>query len=387
MTTPNYPIIRVDEVLPWWMFTRRPAPTPSAALVLIRNGQPDIALTVGTQSTLSWREWSRYQSMVWVDVSERLFQFECSLPTKSLGLDFQATASVTYKVNDPIAIVRWMIPNPRAEIETQATQRMHEISRKYTMFECATAEEEMRDAILNDLASGDVVVTRCIITLDVEQEERAYARKERAAERNYLYSVKNAAYRKDVDPRDTELDQSMIAFYNKLAQPGYAQFLLLHLAGNRDQVQLILAALNQQRQLDRDHWLKMLDLLRQNDALEPSDWAILRKTVIERLVEAAHNDTTNSSTPPLNAASVGGGSAPSSGTPLGGSGGSPLSGGPTPVKPVGSGPAGGGPTAANPTISGSVQSGASPAAHPAQSPPDKQRVVGAPNHSSTLPSS
>jgi hypothetical protein len=395
MTTPSFnPIIRVDEVLPWWMFSRRPVPTLNTALVLIRNGQPEIALTAGGQSTLSWREWSRYESMVWVDISERLLQFECQLPTKSFGLDFQASASITYKVNDPLEIVRWRITNPRAEIETQATQRMHEISRQHTMFECAAAEKEMRDAILKDLTSGDVVVTRCIITLDVEQEEREYARKERAAERNYLYSVQNAAYRKKVDPLDAELNQNMVAFYNNLAQPGYAQFLLLHLASNRDQVQLVLEELNKQRQMDRDHWLKMLETLRQNGALEPSDWATLRKAVIERLVELAPNNTINSSTPLPNAASVGGGSSPKPSTPpSGGSGGPSPSAGPTPAKPVQSGPSGGGPTAANPTIKGSVKSGAASAtqpanvvAQPAQSPSAKERAVGDPNSSATPPS-
>jgi hypothetical protein len=333
MTTSSFnPIIRVDEVLPWWMFPRRPAPTPNAALVLMRQGYPDQALTVGGKTNLSWREWMGYQSMVWVDISERLLQLECPLPTKSLGLDFHAAVTIKYKVNKPLEIVRWRNTNPRAEIETQVMQRMHEISRRYTMFECAAAEKEMRNSILGDLASGDVVVTRCIITLDVEHEERDYARKERAAERNYLYSLKNAAYRKDVDPLDTELDQRMIAFYNKLAQPGYAQFLLLHLASNRDQVQLILAALNEQRQLERDHWLKMLEILRQNGALEPSDWESLRTTVIARLTEADHNATVaagsgNGSVPPLSAASVAGGGAlpPGSGLSGGAPGGGPAS--------------------------------------------------------------
>ena len=376
MTTPRtYPIIRVEQLPPWWTFPPRPVPTPSTALVLIRNRQPDIALTVGSRSTLSWREWSQYQSIVWVDTSERLLQFDCQLPTKSLGLDFLARASITYMVNNPVEVVRWLITNPRAQIETQATQLMQEISRQHTMFECAAAEQAMRDAILNALGSGDVVVTRCTITLDVEQEERDFARRTRAAERNYLQSIQHASYRQAVDPLHAALDQNMITFYNNMSQPGYAQFLLLHLANNRDQVQAVLEELNKQREQDRAHWLKMLDTLRQNDALEPDDWETLRKVVIERLVEAPYSGATNGSAPTLNAASVGG-----SNPPPGGPNRSP-NGGPAPANPDGGTSSAGNPTAAHSTISGVAQSSASsrlasPVEQPAQSPPLEEREVG-----------
>jgi hypothetical protein len=162
---------------------------------------------------------------------------------------------------------------------------MRKASRKHPIVAIGAAEESIQQALSTQLQIAGIGITRCFVTLDAGDEERDHARKVRALERKYLYSLQDAAYTKQINEVDSDIGQHMTTFYNNLSQPGYAQFLLLHLSRNREQIQEILEALNRQRKHERDHWIHMLDVLRDNGALEPFNLETLRKSVIERLAE------------------------------------------------------------------------------------------------------
>ena len=55
---------------------------------------------------------------------------------------------------------------------------------------------------------------------------------------------------------------------------------------NSADIQAVLQGLNQQNQLDRDHWLKMFNLLREADGVEGFQLEELRKTVLKQHAES-----------------------------------------------------------------------------------------------------
>src|SRR5262245_22404911 len=182
-TSSSHPIVRKEELPPWWMFWKRPALIRNMAMVLVRNGQPEKALLDTDQSQWSQLTWSRYESIYWVDMSGRSFLLEATLPTRQPGLDFQATVYIPYKVDDPLVILNSRVIHPQAAIEEQATAIMREASRKHLIVEIGAAEKSIQQALSTDIQIAGIAITRCFVTLDAGEEERDHARKVRALER------------------------------------------------------------------------------------------------------------------------------------------------------------------------------------------------------------
>ncbi len=347
MTTSSYnPILGREDLPPWWMFWLRPQLKPGLAMVLIQNRIPAIALTENDRAKLSLFEWRSYQSAYWVDMAEQTFTFQCRLPSKTPGVDFQAEAHVTYQVNKPIEIVRQKITNARAVIEPRLVKMLRVVAREFEADQCMAAEARIYDEAKSILTKtyvgqGNIEIIDYFVTLDLEEEERNHARRMRALTRNYDHSKQLGDYQEVTDNQQKGLFQSQVHFYNQLIQAGHDQLLLLYLASNRADIQPILEALNKQRQQERDHWLKMFHELRAIDALETHDLDILRAKVLAKLTEtkspanaiaapvngAPKNDTPtsdsgstavgNGATPPVQSTAAGSGAPPTQSTAAG----------------------------------------------------------------------
>jgi hypothetical protein len=119
----------------------------------------------------------------------------------------------------------------------------------------------------------------------MEEDERAHIRRLRALRRNHEYSMQFAEFRDQGSNTDMKHARQHIHFYNELVNSGYGQLLLLHLCNNHEQIQPVLQGLNQQMQLDREHWLKMFSLLREADGLEGIQLEELPEQVLKHLTE------------------------------------------------------------------------------------------------------
>jgi hypothetical protein len=208
------------------------------------------------------------------------------------------------------------------------------------------------------------------VTLDVEEDERNHARTLRAADRHYAHSLRHVTYRAHMDELEVPLPRKQIEFYPEIAKTGDLHILWLYLTTNRDDIQTVLTGFNEQRQLDREHWLRVLKELRTDGGIEALHLDHLRTSVLDRLAEVERQSGSV-------AALSSGGMAASAG------GGGPSSPGST---PLGSGPAGGPvhspasnaatpATAVTPVTTQSANTAAQPAAQPA---PLKERAVGDP---------
>jgi hypothetical protein len=287
MTEPSVfnPIVRREEIQGWNPFAARPRPEPGMAVVLIRNGQPALALTADDQLTWSRVAWSNYQWAFWVDTGEQAYTLQCALPSQEQGLDFQAVAHITYKVNDPLMVIRRRITDARAFVEPVFIRLLRRVTRQFTLGQCSAAEQAIARMVKANLRQGIIAITRCITTLDLEEDERNHARTMRASERHYLHSHQSITYSQQIDDLEVPLSQKQIDFYKQIATSDASQILWLYLANHRDEIHTVLRALYEQRQLEREHWLRMLKELRDADGVEPQHLEHLRKSVLERLAE------------------------------------------------------------------------------------------------------
>ncbi|MEO7908028.1 MAG: hypothetical protein ABIV47_00125 [Roseiflexaceae bacterium] len=372
MTTSSFnPILRHEAIVSWNPFVPHPQPEPGVAIVLVHKGQPSLTLLPDDPLTRSMLKWRQYKWAFWIDTSEQNFLLQCRLPSKDPGLDFQASAYITYKVTDPVAILRRRISNARAIVEPPLLRLLRRESRQYTLDQCPKAEQTIRTVVKTQLRQGDIAITRCIVTLDVEEEERAHARTLRAADRHYAHSLRHVTYRSHLDELEVPLARKQIEFYREIAKTGDLQILWLYLTTNRDDIQTVLKGFNEQRQLDREHWLHVLKELRTDGGIEALHLDHLRTSVLDRLAEIERQSNTPA------ALSSGNSSTNASGGPLSPGG-----------SPAGSGPAGGpmtnlsssaiAPTAVSPP------SATQPASTAAQLPL-KERAVGDPNNPTMIP--
>jgi hypothetical protein len=286
MTTTFNPIMGRVEIAAWNPLAVRPEPQPGVAVVLVRDGRPAHVIKPEDTHMSRGLRWSNYQAAYYVDISEHSLTFRCSLPCALPEHHFEAEVCVAYWASDPRMIVQRRITDAQAIVEPDVTRRMRAISRAYGLHECADAEDALQYELLKKQFLPEFTLTRVMVDLRMEEDERSHARRLRALERNHQYTMKHVEYRKDVSVSDIEHARLHLKFYNELLQSGYGQLLLLHMVNNGGEVQTVLQGLNQQLQLDRDHWLKMFNLLRDTDGVEGFQLEDLRNTVLKQLAES-----------------------------------------------------------------------------------------------------
>jgi hypothetical protein len=286
MTSTFNPIIGRVEIAAWNPLAPRPEPEPGIAVVLVRDGRPTHVLNPDDIQASRGIRWSNYQAAYYVDISEHVLTFRCSLPCALPEHHFDAEVYVACWVSDPRMVVQRKIADARAIVEPDVVRRMRAISRDYGLHECADAEDAIQFELLKKQFLPEFTLTRVMVDLHMEEDERSHARRLRALDRNHQYAMRIAKWRQEGTIVDIEHARLQLQFFNELLQSGPGQLLLLHLANNSADIQTVLQGLNQQNQLDRDHWLKMFNLLREADGVEGLQLEELRKTVLKQLAES-----------------------------------------------------------------------------------------------------
>lgn len=86
---------------------------------------------------------------------------------------------------------------------------------------------------------------------------------------------------------DLKLMQQKTTFYSSMLQSGNLQMLALHLAQNPGDVEAILQALNQQKQIEREYQIKVLQTLLEADVIEGSQLTEVGQRVLKELMGTA----------------------------------------------------------------------------------------------------
>jgi hypothetical protein len=225
--------------------------------------------------------WWRYHLAYRADVGTRTFSFPCTLPSKRPALDFQAEAHVTYRVTNPKAIIQRMITDAGAVLEPLLIKLMRAESRKYELKECDIAEKQLSEAIKNYRRLDNFEITNFVVALSVDEDEREHVRRMRVLEREHEFDVQNVRYRKVAEEEHAQLRKKLIERYGQLTAMDLEQ-LLLDLAERPDELRSGLEILNQHFSSERQHWVTMLNLLREANAIEPQHFKDLRDYILKR---------------------------------------------------------------------------------------------------------
>ncbi|MFB2891602.1 hypothetical protein ACE1CI_01530 [Aerosakkonemataceae cyanobacterium BLCC-F50] len=297
------PILTKEELGRWRIFQQRPVPEPGTALVFFGEGQTLVSIIQG-QKGLTGGEmfWGKYNLLYKVDMSEHPLSFRCDLPCKTDAFDFHAEVKFNCLVHDPEMIVRRNVTDVRKILEPLIIEVMRNMSREYEVEQSGIAEREIGDRVKKEVYDVGFQLNRFTLTLSLEQETRDRIReKKRIQETTELEKIniqgmlelekekqKLAMQREQFEIERMKLK---IDFYGPIIQAGNWQLLTMQLIQRPEDVAVIAEAINQQKQIERDHQIKMLKMLLDADALEGSQIGEVGKRLLQGLIGLTEQST------------------------------------------------------------------------------------------------
>jgi D-ribose pyranose/furanose isomerase RbsD len=340
------PILSKEEIGGWRIFQKRPIPDPGTALVLSGEGQPLLTIKQGNNGITSGEiRWGKYNSIYKIDVTDFPLNFQCILPCATDAFDFKAEVKFTCSVKDPEIIIQRNITDIGAVLEPLIIEVMRRISRKYQVEDSGAAELAISNSIKQAIYDEGFNIPQLVITLSLEEEARKRIRevkrlqeevnieKERQAlelqkeklaiEKRKLQeeferestSLQNQFSRSEeisklqdefgIEKMKQTLEMQRTQFeiyqlkmkeefalemmkqktemYTSMLQAGqWQQFaLLLNQTGD---VSIVMNILNEQKQSEREHQVKMLKMLLDADALEGGQVNEVGKGFLRQLI-------------------------------------------------------------------------------------------------------
>ena len=122
-------------------FTRRPIAQPGTVLVF---QMPDNQLVAPEPPYTTGETWWRGPTTAYVvDNRPHHAVFACRLPARGGARFFAATVRFTWRVHQPIEVVRERVQDPAAECETYLTANLPAITRTHGYGAPAVAEEDI----------------------------------------------------------------------------------------------------------------------------------------------------------------------------------------------------------------------------------------------------
>ncbi|BAZ11232.1 hypothetical protein NIES4071_30580 [Calothrix sp. NIES-4071] len=319
------PIISREELSRW----RTPIPDANTALVFLGDGQPTFTLTE-SQKGLTKGEilWGKYSLVYKVNLSDFAMAFKCNLPCATDAFDFQAEVKFLASVREPEIIVRRNITDLYAVLQPVITDEMRRISRKYEVEQSGAAEEEISANLKVTIHQEGFNFKNLTVQLSLEEEARERIRRKKRLEEEheiektriqqtaelqsqrskYVRQEEKASLfdemelqmmRQNLESQKTqfELEQARrqelfqlemmkqrTEVYSNMLQAGQWQLLALQLAQRPEDVPLILDSLNRQKQIEREHQLKMLKVLIDTNAVEGWQLSEVGKRALQELV-------------------------------------------------------------------------------------------------------
>ncbi|MEW6496689.1 MAG: hypothetical protein AB1589_29825, partial [Cyanobacteriota bacterium] len=201
----------------------------------------------------------------------------------------------------------------RQVLESLIVEVMRSLSRNYQVEESGIAEREIGDRVKKAVDDAGFQLNRFVLTLSLEQEARQRIREKKdiqdraELEKTRIQSsieLEKEAQKLQMQRQQFELERKRLEnqfeleriklkmeFYSPLLKAGNWQMLALQLAQNPEDVQVIVQQLNQQKQMERDHQMKMLKMLLDADALEGSQISEVGKRVLQGLIAMTEEST------------------------------------------------------------------------------------------------
>jgi len=297
------PIFSREQIRGGQLFQQRPVPDAQTALVFSGEGQPLLTITHGQRGiTRGEMLWGKYNLLYKVDMTEHPLSFRCDLPCATDAFDFHADVRFTCAVRDQEMIVRRNVTDVRQALDPLIVEVMRSMSRNYQVEESEFAEREIGNRVKNAVYDAGFQLNRFVLTLSLEQEARQRIREKRdIQDRAELEKTRiQSSIQREQEMQKLHLQRQQfemdliklkMEFYSPLLKAGNWQMLALQLAQNPGDVQIILQQLNQQKQIEREHQMKMLKMLLDADALEGSQISEVGKRVLQGLFAMTEEST------------------------------------------------------------------------------------------------
>jgi hypothetical protein len=287
------PIVRTMEVSRASLRKDNPASSGHSAVVYVTKGGE---YRLGTGRLTMGELWlATPREMFLVDVQPHYETYSMELPSLEEAFYFAANVRVTWRVYDPIAAVRAQMVEPRAVIRDLLERRLREVTRGFEVEKSASAERQIAqqfgDQVIRISEVVDVVSCAAVLTLDESTREHIAKRTQLirdretelgAQEMRLLHAEHARTLQNLKETHELELKQERLRFYAEVLREGDINMLALRLAGNKDDIKDVLELWKDQKQLDYDRSMTVLNTL-----LEAR--LVTRKDVAGLLADA--NDT------------------------------------------------------------------------------------------------
>ncbi|MEU4619993.1 hypothetical protein AB0G04_08425 [Actinoplanes sp. NPDC023801] len=126
-------------------FARRPIAQPGTILVF---QMPDNQLIAPQPPYTTGETWWKGPKLAYVvDNRPHGGDFTCQLPAAGDALFFEATVRFTWRVSDPVEVVRELIEDPEAECRTYLLTNLPTITRRHQYNEPAAAESDVQRTV------------------------------------------------------------------------------------------------------------------------------------------------------------------------------------------------------------------------------------------------
>lgn len=294
--TSSNPILKQIKLPRLGLFSKPPGPRPGVALVLFRPGQPLVTLKPGQKLTLGEMRFGRYTTAYEVDLSEKSFEFSCSLPSQNPAYEFQADVRVSYRVDNPAAVVEHQVTDPPATLQPLIIRTLRNKSREFPIEAVHEAEPGLTHTLRQANYGRGLKITEAIVTLKLDASARDYVRKRDAMERQKQIELESIRHQKELQREKAELErqleeqrqqllQQRLRFYNPLIQSGNWQMLGLMLANNPEDIATVAQMVREQRQQDFENFLRAIQVMVEGDVLESFDLEPAKRRLLEGFVE------------------------------------------------------------------------------------------------------
>jgi hypothetical protein len=293
MTDTYNPIIDKIEISSLGFFQKRPIAEPGIALVFSGEGEPLLIVTQGERGVTKGEIISgKYRIFYKIDLKEYPLSFTFTIPCATDAFDFNAEIKFVCAVEDPEKIVIRGVNDVKSFLEPLMEEVIRRISRNFQVEETLDAEKEISARLKRAIYDEGFQVDRLVLKLSLEKEIRDRIRNKKLAEdtvaieitkikqdqriesERQLLEIQRLEFENKHKEMQAEFEIKQIKmkmeFYEPILKSGNWGLLAMQLSQNPDDVVLIAQKLNEEKQLERDHNMKMLKVLLQEGALEGS---------------------------------------------------------------------------------------------------------------------
>ena len=293
------PIISREKIKTWRLFQKRPVPDAQTALVFSGEGQPLLTIEQGKRGITSGEMvWGKYDSLYRVDMTEHPLNFTCDLPCKTDAFVFHAKVDFICSVHDPSTIVQRNVTDVYQVLEPSVVKVMRTKSRNYGPEESGIAEHDIGNNVKELIYDAGFKVERFVLRLSLEKEAREHIREMASIQNQTEIEKAKIQSNIELEKQQQELDRQRqknefelmklkMDFYTPMIQAGNWQILAMQLAQNPQDIQMIVQQLDQQKQLEQQHQIKMLKMLLDEDAFEVSQINEVGKAALQKLLGVA----------------------------------------------------------------------------------------------------